>query len=522
MSKICTAAQAAEIIQDGSTIASVGVIGWITPDKVLSAIGERFKTTEFPRNLTVYLPCGTGDSIGIRGMDYLAQVGLMKRIVSGSYINPINPKTGERPQLMQLILGNQIEAYSWPIGATMHWLREVARKSPGYMTSIGLGTYIDPQLRGGKFTEKAKEDLVQRISFQGKDYLFYPTWNIDVAVIRASTADPLGNLSFENEAIQSSALALATAVKSCGGKVIAQVQKMVPSHTRPASIVRIPGVLVDHIVIDPDQMMTTDTPFDPSYLGTERLPLSQLPQLPMSPDKVIARRAALEVPQKTLSIFGFGASSDIPLVMAEDGAFDGDKLDNYYFTTEHGPHGGIVTSGWQFSGNINPDALIDGVTQFDLIDGGLCEFTALAFAQFDSEGVVNVSKFGSANPGAGGFIDIAQNAKRLVFCGTFTTGGLKVEFQDDKMSILKEGKVRKFAKQAEDVTYRVQEGIRLRGQRALIVTERAVFEVLENGLHLKEIAPGVDLEKDVLGQMDFKPVSIANPLPLMSANFFKS
>lgn len=519
--KICDTATAVQGIQDGSVIASVGVIGWITPDAVLRALGERFEKEGHPRDLTAYLPVGVGDAVGIRGMDHIAREGMLKRIISGSYINPVHPETGERPRLMQLVRANQVEAYSWPIGASMHWLREVARKGPGYLTKIGLDTYMDPRLRGGKFTACATDDLVRRVTFEGEDYLFYPRWNLDTAIIRATAADDAGNLSFEDEPIISSAVALAIAVKSCGGTVIAQVRRVVPRHSRPAREVRIPGVLVDHVVVDTEQMMCTDVPFDAAYLGTERRSLSDLPRLPMSADKVIARRAAREVEEGTLSIFGFGASSDVPLVMAEEGLFDGDGIDRYNFTTEHGPHGGIVMSGWQFSANMNPDALLEGPTQFDLIDGGLCPFTALAFAQLDQTGVVNVSKFGLANPGAGGFTDIARNARRLVFTGTFTTGGLAVSFDNGQLQIQREGKVRKFVREAEDVTYRVIQGVRELGQRATVITERAVFEVTPEGLKLTEIAPGVDLERDVLGQMEFAPVAIAEPLKLMDAALFQ-
>jgi len=521
MSKVLSAGEAVQEIVDGAVVSSVGVIGWLTPDSILKALGERFEQSGHPRGLTVYLPVGVGDAQGIAGMDHIAREGLMKRIVSGSYINPVNPTTGERPRLMQLVQGNRIEAYSWPIGASMHWLREVARRSPGYMTRVGLDTYMDPRLRGGKLTEKAKEDLVERITFSGDDYLFYPTWNIDYALVRATSADEDGNLSFEEEPIVSSAIELAIATKASGGRVIAQVKRVVPRHSRPAREVRVPAALVDTVVVDSDQWMCTNVSHEPAYLGTDRLSLNELPRLAMSPTKVIARRAAREVQRGTLSIFGFGASSDVPLVMAEEGAFDDDRLDQYQFTTEHGPYGGIVMSGWQFSANINPDALLDGVNQFDVIDGGLCEFAALAFAQFDQAGVVNVSKFGRANPGAGGFIDIAQNARHLVFTGTFTTGGLAVSFPNRTLQIDQEGKVRKFVATAEDVTYRVIDGVRDRAQTALIITERAVFEVTPDGLVLSEIAPGIDLECDVLGRMDYQPRAIADPLPTMDAELFR-
>lgn len=520
MSKITTARSAVADIKNNSVVASVGVIGWITPDAVLAALGERFKQSQLPENLTFYFPCGTGDAVYIKGMDHVAQEGLMKRIVSGSYINPRHPDTGERPALMGLIKNDLVEAYSWPIGASMQWLREVARKSPGYITEIGLDTYIDPIHGGGKFTERAQENLVERIEIAGKTFLFYPTWNIDCAIIHASSSDEDGNLSFETEALVSSAKALAIAAKACGGKVIAQVRNIVPKHSRTASVVELPGLFVDDVVLTPDAMMGTNTPYDETFFSGKKAELTQLPKPMMSIDKVIARRAALEVKKRELSIFGFGAAADVPLVMNEQGLFDDGAIDDYYFTTEHGSYGGVVMSGWQFSANKNPTSIIDGLMQFDVIDGGLCKFAALAFAEFDSKGTVNVSKFAGANPGAGGFIDIAQNAQRLVFTGSFTTGGLKTEIKDGALHIIQEGRFKKFCRQAESVTYRVIEGV-IRGQTALIVTERAVFEVTSNGLKIIEIAPGIDFQKDIVEQMEFPLIETPNNIPLMSKMLFE-
>lgn len=520
MSKIVDAKTAASLIGSRATVASAGVIGWVTPDAVLKALGDRFRQTGSPRDLTFYFPCGTGDAMGIKGMDHVAQEGLMKRIVSGSYINPVDPKTGKRPELMRLIRENAVEAYSWPIGASMHWLREVARKSPGYLTRIGVGTYIDPRLGGGRFTSKATEDLVQVVEIDRQECLFYRSWPIDVAIVRASSADREGNLSWEDEPLLTSNLALVLAAKASGGRVIAQVRRIVESCSRKASDVKIPGIFVDHVVVDEQMMMTTDVPYEPAYFSGRKMEFDELPYPAFSADKIIANRVAKEVRKHELCIFGFGAATDVPLVMAEQGLFDDGAIKDYQFTTEHGAYGGIVMPGWQFSANINPDALLDGLYQFDAIDGGLCRFAALSFAQFDQDGVVNVSKFAAANPGAGGFIDIAHNARRLVFAGTFTTAGLKTECIDGKLKILQEGRVRKFVKQAESVTYRVAEGIRKRQQEALLVTERAVFKATPDGIVLSEVAPGIDVRSDVLDQMEFRPRTILDPLPLMDAAHF--
>lgn len=522
MTKVVTASQAVADIASGASVASAGVIGWVTPDMVLKALGDRFESTASPRDLTFYFPCGTGDSMGIKGMDHVAREGLMKRIVSGSYINPVDPATGERPKLMQLIHQNKTEAYSWPIGASMHWLREVARNSPGYMTRVGLGTYADPRYGGGKFTEKATDDLIRVIELDGEELLYYPSWPIDVAILRAASADEHGNLSWEDEPLTTSNIALALAAKASGGKVIVQVRRLLKHGARPASMIRLPGIYVDHIVVDPNMMMTTDVPYDAAYFGGEYRDIKTLSPPPFSVDRIIANRVATEVRKNELSIFGFGAATDVPLVMAEQGLFDGAGIYDYPGTTEHGAYGGIVMPGWQFSANINPDALMDGVTQFDAIDGGLCKFTALSFAEYDHSGIVNVSKFGTANPGAGGFIDIAQNAERLIFAGTFTTGGLKVGVADGKLVIAREGKVRKFVQNAASITYRVQQGVRDRAQEAYIVTERAVFKCVADGIELIEIAPGVDVRTHILDQMDFAPIRIADPLPLMDTRHFIS
>lgn len=520
MDKVVSAESAVAGIRNGATVASVGVIGWVTPDSVLKALGDRFRAKKGPQDLTFFFPCGTGDAMGIKGMDHVAIEGLMKRIVSGSYINPIDPVTGNRPELMRLIHDNRIEAYSWPIGATMHWLREVARNSPGYLTRVGLGTYVDPRHGGGKFTAKATDDLIRVIQLDGEELLYYPTWPIDVAILRASTADQHGNLSWEDEPLTTANVALALAAKASGGKVIAQVRRVVGVGSRPASGVRLPGVYVDHVVVDADMMMTTNVPYDPAYFSGPRRDISKMKAPRFSMNRIIANRISREVRKHELSVFGFGAATDVPLVMNENGLFADGGIHDYPATTEHGSYGGIVMPGWQFSANINPDALIDGATQFDAIDGGLCKFTALSFAEFDESGIVNVSKFGGANPGAGGFIDIAQNAERLVFAGTFTTGGLQADVIDGRLVILREGRFTKFVKKAASITYRVAEGVAKRGQSALIVTERAVFRCAADGLELIEIAPGVDLQAQVLDLMEFQPVRIADPLPLMAAEHF--
>jgi propionate CoA-transferase len=519
-SKIVSFEKAAGLIPDRTTIGCCGVIGWLTPDRMLRAIAERFANESAPQGCTFYFPCGTGDSIEIKGMDHVALPGLMKRIISGSYINPRHPKTGERPRLMQMIHANQVEAYSWPIGATMQWLREVARKGPGLFTTVGLDCYIDPRQTGGKINDAAKDDLVFLRELNGREYLFYPTFPIDIAIIRGTTADSYGNITMEREPFLSSVLPLAMAAKSSGGKVIAQVSRIVERGTLSAQMVRIPGCMVDAIVVDPNQVMGSECAYMPEASGELRGHLDGLPKIPFGVDKVIARRAARLVPAGEVSIFGFGAAGDAPLILAEEGRLTGDNLYDYHFTTEHGPHGGILLRDWQFSANYNVEGIVDCAAHFDFIDGGGCGFAALAFAEVDEKGAVNVSKFGTYAPGAGGFIDIAHNAHTLVFTGTFTGGGPQLKLGGGKCVVEKEGKFKKFVRQAQQMTYPLLKGVRERHQAAFIVTERAVFSVREKGLVLIEIAPGIDLQRDVLDQMEFPPAEILDPLPLMDAALF--
>jgi propionate CoA-transferase len=400
----------------------------------------------------------------------------------------------------------------------MHWLREVARGSPGYLTRIGLGTYIDPRHGGGKFTDLAQDGLVEVVSFRGEEFLFYPSWPLDVGILRASAADEHGNLSFEDLPLTSANLAMALAVKASGGTVIAQVAKIVPRGSRAAHQVRVPGVLVDHVVPVAGQPVGTDVLSDPGYLAPVPDAIGRLPRLPAGADKVIARRVAQELRPGETTILGFGGSSDAILAMAEDGALDAGRLNDYVLTTEHGPFGGVVMNGWHFSANYSPEALLDGPSQFDFIHGGGCDLAVLAFAQIDACGNVNVSRFGLTSPGGGGFTDIAESVRRLVFAGTFTTQGLQVSGADGRLSVRQEGAICKFVPAVELITYRAGAGVR-RGQQARIITERAVFDLTAEGMVLIEIAPGIDLRRDLLDLMGFA-VTVADGLRTMDPELF--
>lgn len=520
VTKIVDFEDAVSDIRAESTVAIVGVIGWTVPEKLLRALGRRYLETGAPGGLTLFVPCFGGDNGEIKGIDNLMHDGMTNRLITGSFINPPDPKTGERPRSMQQVKADKIEAYTFHIGVMMHWLREIARRSQGYLTEVGIGTFVDPDLDGGKVTPCTKDDIVEKFDFRGKPHLFFPSLQLDHGIIRATAADKHGNLSFEDDPLVSSNLAIALAVKACGGKVVAQVKRVVEPGDVHAHLVKVPGVLVDKVVVDPDQMLVTGIQDDPRFLGQERIDPRDLQPLKPGAPTVIARRSAELINRHELTIYGFGASSSIPTIFATEGRFDGDGIYDYPSTTEHGSYGGIVTSGWQFSANLNPDALIDGVTQFDAIHAGLCKTCALAFAQFDVNGNINVSKFGSANPGSGGFIDIAHNATNLIFNGTFTTGGLKVDATGEKLTILQEGKVSKFVRDVEQITYPLLTGVRERGQTAHIVTERAVFAVTREGLELLEVAPGIDPKTQVLDLMAFAPVRVPDTIAQMNPKLF--
>lgn len=519
MTKFVDRERALSVIREGDMIGSVGVIGWLVPDHLLEGIATNYRNDKGPGNLSFYFPVGVGDALDIPGMDHVALPGLLKRVISGNYVNPLNPKTGRRAEMMRMVIENEIEAYAWPIGASMHWLREVARRGPGYLTEVGLGTFVDPRQEGGKMNKRTSEELVLLREFDGKEYLYYPSFPLNVALLRASAADELGNLSFADDPFQSAALALALAVKACGGTVIAQVNKTVPVGRLPAAQMNIPGALVDYVVVA-DGQMTTEVDFDARYLGGLFDPEKFEANYPTGIEKVIARRAAQELREDEVSIFGFGAATNIPLILAKDGKLKDGGIHRYRHTTEHGVFGGIVMSGWQFSANLYPEAVIDGPSMFDFIDGGGCKFAALSFAQLDSNGSINVSKFAGFSPGSGGFIDIATNASRLVFVGTFTTAGLDVAVTGSSIEIRKEGRIKKFVQQVDQVTYPLATGVSERGQSATIVTERGVMEMKNGRLVLTEIAPGIELDRDIVAQIDF-PIEIANDLRPMDAALFQ-
>jgi propionate CoA-transferase len=403
------------------------------------------------------------------------------------------------PKLQKLAVNNRIQAWNLPQGVISHLFRDIAGGKPGHLSRVGLGTFVDPRHGGGRINARTQDELVRLVQIDGEDYLFYKAFPIHVALIRGTTACPDGNITMEREALTLESLAIAMAVRNSGGIVIAQVERLAEAHSLHPRQVKIPGILVDCVVVaeKPEyHQQTFAEPYSAAFAGELRVPVASLPPMPMDARKIIARRAALELRPNAVVNLGIGMPEGVAAVAAEERVIDLITL-----TAEPGVIGGIPAGGLNFGAAINTQAVIDQPYQFDFYDGGGLDIAFLGLAQADAEGNVNVSKFGSRLAGAGGFINISQNAKRVVFVGSFATSG-----------------ARKFVPQVEQRTFSGREAWR-RGQPVLYVTERAVFGLHERGIELLEIAPGLDLDHDVLAGMAFRPI-IERPPILMDAGLF--
>jgi len=482
-----TAAQAAALVRTDDTLLIGGSgIGHAVPDALMAALGTRYRETGQPRDLTVLHPVGLGDGKA-RGMGHLAQDGLLKRVVTGTYV--------DCPTEARMALDEKFEAYSMPQGVMSELMREMAAGRPGLITKVGLHTFVDPRLGGGRQNRRATEDLIENVQIRGEEYLLYKPFHVDVVFVRGSAADEDGNISMEHEAVTLEMLSMAQAARRCGGLVVAQVKRIVPRGSLHPKMVKVPGVLVDVLVVDPNQWQTYLTEDSPAYSGHLRVNLSDIPRLAAGPRRVIARRDAMELFEGAICNLGSGVSTGLANVAAEEGV-----LTRVCLTNEQGNIGG-APSNKEPGAASSPDAQIDQPYQFDFYDGGGLDLAFLSFAEFDAAGNVNVSRFGGRLVGPGGFINISQGAHKVMFGGTLTANGAA-----------------KAVAQVEQITFSGPYA-RECGQEILYVTERAVFRLGPEGPELIEIAPGADLEADVLGVMGFRP-SISPDLKRMDAALF--
>ena len=516
MNKVISAEQAAQLVRDDDVVTVSSSSGLGCPDKVLAALGNRFAAEGHPRDLTTLHPIAAGDLYSIRGIDHLARPGMLKKILAGSY--PSGPSSLPMPGIWRLIVEEGIAAYNLPSGILFDMHRDAAAKRPGVLTKVGLDTFVDPARQGGAMNQRAAaEPVVKKVIFADDEWLFFPAIAPRVAILRATTADERGNLSFEHEGAFLGAMVQALAARNNGGVIIAQVKRVVRAGSLKPQQVHVPGTLVDYIVVDPEQMQTTQTFYDPAISGEILRPDSSFELQEWGPEKVIARRAALELTTGSAVNLGFGISANVPRVLLEEGLHG-----EVTWVIEQGAVGGIPLLGFAFGCAANADAIIPSPDQFIYFQGGGFDVALLSFLQIDRDGNVNVSRL-CAKPyltaGCGGFVDITAHAKRIVFSGFFTAGA-RLEVGDGRLKILQEGRSRKLVDAVEHVTFSGRMA-RRRGQKISYVTERCVIDLLADGLTVREIAPGVDLKRDVLDQAAFA-LKVDPQLKTMDAALFRN
>ena len=502
--KIVSAEEAVQYIKHNQTICIGGAgAGHAVPDSIIKALGERFKKTTSPKDLTVFHPCGIGDN-DQRGLNHLAIKGLIKKDIGGFW--------GNAPKMVELALNEQVQGYNFPQGVLTHLVRAMAGGEKGLLTKTGLHTFVDPRLEGGKINDITTEDVVEVVNINEQEYLFYKSFPVDVAIIRGTSIDKEGNLTMEEEVGTFSMLSMAQAAKVNNGIVIAQVKQVNDQTNAVPSEVKVPGVLIDYVVVEPEQSMTFISHYEKALVdrnadyAKEQLALEGI-------KKVIARRAALELDKDDFVNLGYGMPDGVPIVIQQS-----NQLNNIIFMIEQGQIDGVITTGLNFGAMYNPSAIIDDGYQFDQFHGGILDICFLGFAQVDKEGNVNSSRFGKILTGCGGFIDISQHTKKVIFCGAFAAKS-EIEVTEDGLKIISPGKYKKFINSVEQVTFNGNQS-KFQDQQVLFVTERAVFELGKEGIILKEIAPGVNLEKDILSYMDFEPIMDSN-LKIMPRDIYK-
>ncbi len=508
-----TAQQAAQWINDGDAVFLGGFIGSVVPEAIERALGERFSETQSPRDLTLLFAAGQGDGQG-RAINHIAEQGLVKCAIGGHW--------GLVPKLQQLAVDNLIQGYNLPQGIISHLLRDTAAGKLGTISTVGLGTFVDPRIEGGKINEVTEKDWVELIELGGQEHLFYNKLPVTVSILRGTTADENGNITMEDECLIVESLAAAQAAHNNGGKVIVQVKRVVPAGQLDPHAVKIPGVFVDAIVVCEDaneHMQTFATMMNPEFVGIENSEekgesKQYKCQTQLDAKTIIARRAAMELEPDSILNLGIGAPEYIAEVARQAGI-----LDQFTLTVEPGAVGGTPQSGLDFGASRLPQAIISQDQMFDFYDGGGVDQAFLGLAQSDITGNINVSRFGNKIAGCGGFINITQNAKKVYFCGTFTAQGLEVKVDNQQLCVTQEGKQSKFIEQVEQITFSAAQALS-NNKPVMYITERAVFRLTQSGIELIEIAPGMDLEKDILQKMEFTPV-ISPALKMMPSAIFE-
>jgi len=506
-SKIVTAEEAVALVHDNNTICCNGFVQSGIPEALLEALEKRYLETGHPNNLRLFAAAGQADGKE-RGLNRLGHEGMLRKVVSGNW--------GRMPKVAKLALENKLFAYNLPQGVICQLYRTLASGKPGFFSKVGLHTFVDPRLEGGRVNEVTTKDIVKLVEVEGEEWLFYTVGTVDVAFIRGTTADPSGNITMEKESLTLDNLSQAMAAKNCNGIVIAQVERIAEQGSLNPRYVKIPGMLVDCVVVaEPhNHMQSYVCQYNPAFSNEIRVPLDSLEPMPLDERKIIARRAAFELPPNGIVNLGVGVPEGVAAIANEE------KISKYItLTSEAGTVGGVLASGGNFGAGVNADAIFDQNQMFDFYDGGGLDMACLGMAECDESGNVNVSRFGPRLIGCGGFINISQNARRMVFAGTFTAGGLQVAVTDGKLQILQEGRARKFVKQVNQVSFSGDYAVK-KGQPVYFVTERCVFQRGRKGLVLTEVAPGVDIERDILAHMDFTPI-IRDPVPMDSRIFME-